>query len=221
MGVPDARRRTHRRRLARDAAHERRGRARPLRSSPASVTAEGFFYVRAGIEAAIARGLAYAPYADLVWMRDLARPTSDEAREFAEAIHAEFPGKLLAYNCSPSFNWRQHLDDDDDRAVPARARRDGLQVPVHHPRRLPRAQRVDVRARARVRGRGDAAPTCGCRSASSRSRTTATRRRSTSARSAPAGSTRSPRRSPAAESTLALKGSTEEAQFSGNGVAAH
>jgi len=74
-------------------------------------TPEGFYYVRAGIDAAIARGLAYAPYADLVWM-ETSKPTLEEAQEFAEAIHAEFPGKLLAYNCSPSFNWRKHLDDD-------------------------------------------------------------------------------------------------------------
>jgi isocitrate lyase len=72
---------------------------------------EGFFYVRAGLEAAIARGLAYAPYADLVWM-ETSTPDLVEAREFAEAMHAEFPGKPLAYNCSPSFNWRRHLDDD-------------------------------------------------------------------------------------------------------------
>ena len=74
-------------------------------------TPEGFYCVRAGVEAAIARGLAYAPYADLVWM-ETSTPDLGEAREFAEAIHAEFPGKLLAYNCSPSFNWRRHLDDD-------------------------------------------------------------------------------------------------------------
>ena len=73
-------------------------------------TPEGFFVVRPGIEAAIARGLAYAPYADVVWM-ETSTPTLEEAREFAAAIHAEFPGKLLAYNCSPSFNWRKHLDD--------------------------------------------------------------------------------------------------------------
>ena len=72
---------------------------------------EGFFYVRSGIEAAIARGLAYAPYADLVWM-ETSTPDLGEAREFADAMHAEFPGKPLAYNCSPSFNWRRHLDDD-------------------------------------------------------------------------------------------------------------
>jgi isocitrate lyase len=73
-------------------------------------TPEGFYRVRAGVEAAIARGLAYAPYADLVWM-ETSTPDLGEAREFAEAIHAEFPGKLLAYNCSPSFNWKRHLDD--------------------------------------------------------------------------------------------------------------
>jgi len=74
-------------------------------------TPEGFYHVRAGVESAIARGLAYAPYADLVWM-ETSTPDLAVAREFAEAIHAEFPGKLLAYNCSPSFNWRRHLDDD-------------------------------------------------------------------------------------------------------------
>ena len=73
-------------------------------------TAEGFYKVRNGLEAAIARGLAYAPYADLVWC-ETAKPNLEEARAFAEAIHAQFPGKLLAYNCSPSFNWKRHLDD--------------------------------------------------------------------------------------------------------------
>jgi isocitrate lyase len=74
-------------------------------------TAEGFYRVRDGIEAAISRGLAYAPYADLVWF-ETSTPDLGEAREFAEAVHARFPGKPLAYNCSPSFNWRKHLDDD-------------------------------------------------------------------------------------------------------------
>ncbi len=73
-------------------------------------TSEGFFYVRAGLKQAIARGLAYAPYADLVWC-ETAKPDLEEAREFAEGIHARFPGKLLAYNCSPSFNWKRKLDD--------------------------------------------------------------------------------------------------------------
>jgi isocitrate lyase len=73
-------------------------------------TSEGFFRVRAGLEPAIARGLAAAPYADLVWF-ETATPDMGEAREFAQAIHERFPGKLLAYNCSPSFNWRAQLDD--------------------------------------------------------------------------------------------------------------
>jgi isocitrate lyase len=75
-------------------------------------TDEGFFTVRNGIDAAIARGLAYAPYADMLWC-ETATPDLDEARAFAEGIHAEHPGKLLAYNCSPSFNWRTHLDDSE------------------------------------------------------------------------------------------------------------
>ncbi len=74
-------------------------------------TPEGFFRVKDGIEAAISRGLAYAPYADLIWF-ETSTPDMGEAKEFADAVHEKFPGKLLAYNCSPSFNWRKHLDDD-------------------------------------------------------------------------------------------------------------
>lgn len=73
-------------------------------------TPEGFFRIRGGLDSAIARGLAYAPYADLIWC-ETAHPDLAEARRFAEAIHAQYPGKLLAYNCSPSFNWKRHLDD--------------------------------------------------------------------------------------------------------------
>jgi isocitrate/methylisocitrate lyase len=73
-------------------------------------TAEGFYRVRNGIEPCIARGLAYAPYADLLWM-ETSTPDLDVARRFAEAVRAEYPDQLLAYNCSPSFNWRRHLDD--------------------------------------------------------------------------------------------------------------
>lgn len=72
-------------------------------------TAEGFYRVRGGLEMAIARGLAYAPYADLLWM-ETSTPNLEEARAFAEGIHRAHPGKLLAYNCSPSFNWAKHLD---------------------------------------------------------------------------------------------------------------
>jgi isocitrate lyase len=73
-------------------------------------TAEGFFRITPGIETPIARALAYAPYADVLWC-ETSTPDLDEAAQFAEAVHAQFPGKLLAYNCSPSFNWRKHLDD--------------------------------------------------------------------------------------------------------------
>ena len=73
-------------------------------------TLEGFFRVRAGLDQAISRGLAYAPYADLIWC-ETSKPNLEEARKFAQAIHARFPGKLLAYNCSPSFNWKKNLDD--------------------------------------------------------------------------------------------------------------
>ena len=73
---------------------------------------EGFYYVRAGIDQAISRGLAYAPYADLIWC-ETATPDLEEAKKFADAIHDKFPGKLLAYNCSPSFNWKKHLTDEE------------------------------------------------------------------------------------------------------------
>lgn len=73
-------------------------------------TTEGFFRIRGGIESAIARGLAYAPYADLIWC-ETSHPDLEEARQFAEAIHAKYPKKMLAYNCSPSFNWRKKLDE--------------------------------------------------------------------------------------------------------------
>ncbi|MBE7556394.1 MAG: isocitrate lyase [Anaerolineales bacterium] len=73
-------------------------------------TPEGFFRIRGGLDSAIARGLSYAPYADLIWC-ETAHPDLAEARRFAEAIHTQYPGKLLAYNCSPSFNWKRHLDD--------------------------------------------------------------------------------------------------------------
>ena len=73
---------------------------------------EGFFYVKPGIEQAISRGLAYAPYADLIWC-ETATPNLEEAKKFADSIHKQYPGKLLAYNCSPSFNWKKHLSDKE------------------------------------------------------------------------------------------------------------
>ena len=73
---------------------------------------EGFFYVKAGIDQAISRGLAYAPYADLIWC-ETATPNLLEAKKFADSIHAKYPGKMLAYNCSPSFNWKKHLSEKE------------------------------------------------------------------------------------------------------------
>jgi isocitrate lyase len=73
-------------------------------------TIEGFFHVRAGFDQAIARGLAYAPYVDMLWC-ETGHPDLAEAKYFAEGIHRHFPGKMLAYNCSPSFNWKRKLDD--------------------------------------------------------------------------------------------------------------
>ena len=73
-------------------------------------TSEGFFRMRGGLDAAIARGISYAPYADLLWC-ETSEPNLDEARRFADAIHEQYPSKLLAYNCSPSFNWRKKLDE--------------------------------------------------------------------------------------------------------------
>lgn len=75
-------------------------------------TSEGFYHITGGIDMAIARGLAYAPYADLLWC-ETSTPNLEEARKFSEAIHAKFPNKWLAYNCSPSFNWKKHLSDHE------------------------------------------------------------------------------------------------------------
>ena len=74
-------------------------------------TSEGFYRITGGLDMAISRGLRYAPYCDLIWC-ETGKPDLEEARQFAEAIHAEYPGKLLAYNCSPSFNWKKNLDDE-------------------------------------------------------------------------------------------------------------
>jgi isocitrate lyase len=85
-------------------------RDRPFIDTSKARTSEGFYQVKAGMDQAIARGLAYAPYADLLWC-ETGKPDLEEAKHFAEAIQKKFPGKLLAYNCSPSFNWKRKLDD--------------------------------------------------------------------------------------------------------------
>ena len=176
-------------------------------------TAEGFFRIRDGLDAAISRGLAYAPYADLVWF-ETSTPDLGEAREFAEAMHEKFPGKLLAYNCSPSFNWRQHLDDDAIAGFQAQLGEWGYRFQFITLAGFHSLNAAHVRARARVRSGADARVRRACRSTSSRWRSSATRRRATSARSAPATSTSSTQAVSPESSTLALKGSTEEAQFS-------
>jgi isocitrate lyase len=85
-------------------------RDRPFVDASKGRTPEGFFHVKNGLNQAIARGIAYAPYADLVWC-ETAKPDLEEAKRFAEGLHKHHPGKLLAYNCSPSFNWKRKLDD--------------------------------------------------------------------------------------------------------------
>ena len=135
----------HVRTLSRGAARGRRRRACRRSSSPAPTrsaptcsrrdidardepfltgerTAEGYYRVRPGLDAVVARAEAYAPHSDLIWV-ETSTPDVALAIEFAERIHDRFPGKLLAYNCSPSFHWRSQLDDAADRAVPAGARR--------------------------------------------------------------------------------------------------
>jgi 2-methylisocitrate lyase-like PEP mutase family enzyme len=82
----------------------------PFVDRAAGRTAEGFYRMKGGLECAIARGVAYAPYADLIWC-ETSKPNIAEARRFAEGVHAKYPGKMLMYNCSPSFNWKKNLDD--------------------------------------------------------------------------------------------------------------
>jgi isocitrate lyase len=157
-------------------------------------TSEGFFALRGGFESCVARGLAYASYADLLW-RETSTPDLEEARRFAEAIHARFPGKLLAYNSSPSFNWKKNLDD----ATIARFQRElgamgykfqfvrlaGFHALNHGMFQLAQAYRDHGMAAYTGRRRQSSAP-----------RTWATARRGTSARCGPATSTRSRRSSP-------------------------
>jgi isocitrate lyase len=86
-------------------------RDQPFVDYDAGRTMEGFYNVRSGIEPCIARAIAYAPYCDLIWM-ETSKPDLEQAKRFADAVHKEHPGKMLAYNCSPSFNWKKNLDDD-------------------------------------------------------------------------------------------------------------
>ena len=116
---------------------------------PGERTAEGFYRLRNGLEPCIARAIAYAPYADLIWC-ETSKPDLDQARRFAEGVHRAYPGKMLAYNCSPSFNWRKHLDEATIAKFQRELGGDGLPLPVHHARRLPPAEFRHVRARPRL-----------------------------------------------------------------------
>ena len=120
-------------------------------------TQEGFYRVKNGLEQAISRGVAYAPYADLVWC-ETGVPDIGFAREFAQAVHAACPGKLLSYNCSPSFNWKKNLDDKQIASFQEDLSGAGLQVPVHHPGRHPHqlVQHLPVRPRLCPRRRHEA-----------------------------------------------------------------
>ena len=152
-------------------------------------TSEGFYRVRAGLDQAIARGLAYAPYADLIWC-ETSEPNIDEARRFAEAIHERFPGKLLAYNCSPSFNWKKKLDHVDHRHASSRSL--ARWATSSSSSRWPASTRSTTACSTWRRATASAAwrriRSCSRRSSPPRAR--ATPRRSTSARSARATSTR-------------------------------
>ena len=117
-------------------------------------TKEGFYRVKNGIEPCIARAKAYAPYSDLIWM-ETGTPDLELAKKFAEGVKAEFPDQMLAYNCSPSFNWRKHLDDATIAKFQKELGVDGLQVPVHHAGRLPRPELLDVRSGLRLRPQPD------------------------------------------------------------------
>ena len=161
-------------------------------------TAEGFYRVEGGLDVAISRGLSYAPYADLIWC-ETSRPDLEEARRFAEAIHDRFPGKLLAYNCSPSFNWKSKLDD----ATIARFQRElGSMGYKFQFITLAGFHALNLATFDLARGYRDdrhAGLRRACRRPSSAARPRrATTRSSTSGSSGPATSTKSPSASPAA-----------------------
>ena len=149
LDVPTRADRAHRRRQ-REAAHVAMSTRATSRSSHGRAHARGLLpAARAGSSAAIARGLAYAPYADLLWC-ETSTPDLGEAREFAEARPREVPGQAARLQLLAVVQLDEAPRRRDDRQVPARAGRDGLQVPVRHARRLPRAELQHVRARARL-----------------------------------------------------------------------
>ena len=102
-------------------------------------TAEGFYRIKNGLESTIQRGLAYAPYADLLWC-ETSTPDLERAQRFADGIHAKFPGKRLAYNCSPSFNWKKNLSGDEIAVFSKRTEQNGLCFSIYHTGRFSFAQ---------------------------------------------------------------------------------
>ena len=112
-------------------------------------TPEGFFAITGGLDVAIDRGLSYAPYADLIWC-ETSEPNLEEAKRFAEAIHDQYPGQAAGLQLLALVQLEGQARRSHDRPLPARAGSDGLQVPVHHAGRLPRAQPVDVRPGPRL-----------------------------------------------------------------------
>ncbi|GIU98833.1 MAG: hypothetical protein KatS3mg014_0449 [Actinomycetota bacterium] len=203
--------RPHRRRR-RDPPHLGRGpRDRPFLTGER--TPEGFFRVRTGIEAADRPGAGLRALRRRALVRDL-RPDLDEAGPSPRRSHEALPRQAPRVQLLALLQLAPPPRAGGDRALPGRARRHGLPVPVRDPGGVPRPERRDVRARARLRPPRACAPTCGCRSASSPSRPRATPPRATSARSARATSTSSQQTVSGGElSTLALEGSTEAEQF--------
>ena len=172
-------------------------------------TPEGFFRIKPGkgVDYAIARSLAYAPYADLLWW-ETSEPNLEEAERFADAIHREFPGKMLAYNCSPSFNWQKKLPAEKIASVPARHRAHGLPVPVRHAGGVPQPEPCRCSSWRAATRSAAWRPIRNCSRPSSPPRPRATPRPAISARSASAismrwrwrsrAASRPPRRWPAA-----------------------
>ena len=151
-------------------------------------TPEGYYRVTGGMESAIARGVAYAPYADLVWC-ETSTPDLAEAAKFAEGIHDKFPGKMLAYNCSPSFNWERNLDATPSPSSSASSARWATSSSSSRSPAGTSSTTTPSISRARTRRR-ECRPTCDSSRRNSPTRSTATRRRSTSAKPARATSIR-------------------------------
>ena len=197
----------------RDPDHQRRGPARRTVADRSALGQKATTTCASGVQAAIATRPGLCTVCRPVLVGDL-RSEPGRSAEFAEAIHKQYPGKLLAYNCSPSFNWKKKLDDATIAKFQRELGGDGLQVPVRHPGRFPCPEPQHVSTWPWTMHSAAWPPMLICSRRSLPARATATRPPSTSVRLARATSTRSPRSiSGGTASTLALLGSTEEAQF--------